>query len=120
MKDTAGILQFVAPEGILCGDGRIPKEQVERELRDSESWLHAYLFDAAKFNSRHRRKDERASLAEFWSKGIGIRSAVQFVGRDPDAPCIQYRAANMDTEPYFCFVRFKGGWVLTGSLHPCG
>lgn len=116
-RDIDRILTFIDKRGVMCVDTLIPRAQVERQLRNPKTWLHAYFLQAAAFRERHADKFYKVSLAEIvaaddWTVEI-------LPDQLPDFPCVHFtRRADASVWAEICFVRRRAGWVLR-SLPSC-
>ncbi|HET6922069.1 MAG TPA: hypothetical protein VFI16_02860, partial [Anaeromyxobacteraceae bacterium] len=111
--DLAGMLDFVPPEGLFCGDRFLGKAELDRQLRDRLGELRTFLCDEASFRERHAQPGEGPSVAAFFQqKGLTIR--VEWAGRSRDEANAYFQAGESASFLQVVLVRRSGRWVVLG------
>ena len=118
--DVAALVARVPPEGLRCGDALVPRDRVEKDLRNPGSWLHGVLFGGPGASAP---AGQPASLKALFSTAKEIAVLVAF-REDPRSevgiPCADYHARGMITPGApLCFEVRRGRWWFTQSLYPC-
>jgi hypothetical protein len=120
--DAETILSYVDETGIACVDVVIEKARVARDLRDQESWLHAYLFSAEAFEAKHK-DSHPVALGRFFREVADAEPVVSFSTSDASGDiasgCVHFRSSRFEFSPELCFFRKNGDWWLTKSLYNC-
>jgi hypothetical protein len=121
--DADVIASFVHESGIACVDDVISKARVLKDLQNKDSWLFAYLFSPAEFESRFKDALHPVSLQRYFATATDLEPVISFSelpGRgDPNFACIHFRSSNFDVWPELCFFRRDGQWFLSDSPYSC-
>jgi hypothetical protein len=121
--DVAAVLARVPQAGLACGGRIVPRSKVERDLRDTGSWLHGVVFGppGASPASAGRATSLRAFFAAAKEVAVVVTFRRDDVAGAVGRPCLDFRARDLPTPGVpFCFVPGGGKWWLTESLYPCG
>ncbi len=111
--DVAGLLDFVPPEGLLCGDRFLAWAELKRQLESRQGELRTFLCDEAAFRARHAQPGEGPSVAAFFRrKGLTIR--VEWAARSRDEANAYYQAGEAEEFVKVVLVKRAGRWVVLG------
>jgi hypothetical protein len=116
------ILELVPPDGMGCGDEKIPRARVERDLSEKGTYVNALLFDSATLRERYSKSGNSVSFQEKFRqspRGPIVVTFLNFPGQDPNAfPCANFHFGD-DYPETVCFFRRGGKWRLTDSFYEC-
>lgn len=122
-RRSDAILKYLPADGMGCGEAKIPRAQVEREIGEKGAYLNAVLFDTPTLRKQYPQVGRLMSLADFFRKARSLYVVVTFVNfpnQDPYAyPCAAFHAANMEESASVCFFRREDRWWLTDSFYEC-
>lgn len=112
--DVASLMEFVPPEGLLCGDRFLGREELRRQLQDRQGEMRTFLCDEATFRARHAQPGEGPSLAAFFrQKGLTIR--VEWASPSRREAKAFYQAGESEAFVQVVLVRRDGRWVVLGQ-----
>lgn len=116
------ILQLLPPDGMGCGEEKIARARVARDLSQKGTYLHARLFDSATLRERYPESGRTKSLQDTFRRrprGPIVVTFLDFPGQDPSAfPCANFHSED-DYPETICFFKRDGKWWLTDSFYEC-
>jgi hypothetical protein len=119
-RDVSALVARVPPDGLRCGGRVVPRDRVERDLRDGGSWLHGVFFGGP---GAPGEPGQPGSLRELFASTGDVTVLVSFRA-DPRAPegmpCLDYRVKDRVTPGApLCFEPKGGRYWFAECLYPC-
>jgi hypothetical protein len=107
--DVDGVMRFIEKSGVPCVDSKVEYEEVKRQLKDEEEFLHASFFDGRKFRERFANPSWPVSISEMLQAPNELTFQVE-PSRDGLFPCVTLRAGKAVAG--LCLMWRNGRWVL--------
>jgi hypothetical protein len=100
--DMAYLINHVAPSGTYFIDTGYSHDQIERLVRDKNSWLYKYLFV------------DKNSVKNYFKQARDLK--IKVFKRDINSIMISYQSSNFEAHKWIenCLIKINGKWYFDG------